>query len=167
MPNITKIILGAFALLGVGYYATYKRAYNTIMKCKFAIDRVYLDAIDKTGFVIGIRVKVTNPTGNSLRISNGNNLYFYINSQRVAHVYVPYTQIIQPDDQTELILAVTANFSDINGWWNYLLDLSNTADIKVAGSIRIDGLPVPVPPLTVYQYNVENIVKNVKNYSRL
>lgn len=167
MPTTTKIILGLLGAVGIKYGVTYKRAYDTLINCKMNIERVYLDAIDKSGFVIGIRLSVKNPTNNSLRISNGNNLYFYINNQRVAHVYVPYTQIILPDDTTEINLAVTARFSDIGGWWNYLLDLSNTADIKVAGKVRVNGLTVPVPPITVYQYNIENIIKNVKNYSKI
>lgn len=167
MPNPTKIILGAIALLGGAYYITYRRAYETLIRCKFAIDRVFLDAIDKSGFVIGIRLKITNPSSNSLRLSNGNKLFFYINNQKVAHVYVPYPQIIAPQDSSDINLAVSADFSDMGGWWNYLLDISNTADIKVAGSIRINGLSVPIPPITVYRYNIEDIVKKVKNYSVL
>lgn len=165
MNTPAKIVMGIGAFLGIAYYGTYRKAYNTFMKCRVAIDRVYLDAIDRNGFILGVRVKVTNPTRNTLRISNGNKLYFYINNQRLAHVYVPYNQVILPEQDTELNLAVSADFSDIGGWWNILLDVANTADIKVAGSLKINGLSVPIPPITVYRYNIENIIKNVKNYS--
>lgn len=165
MNTFGKILLGVGGFLGIAYYGTYKKAYNTFSKCKVAIDRVYLDAIDRSGFILGVRLKVTNPTNNTLRISNGNKLYFYINNQRLAHVYVPYNQMILPQDVSEINLAVSANFSDIGGWWNILLDVANTADIKVAGSLRINGLSVPIPPITVYRYNIDEIVKAVKNYS--
>lgn len=167
MNTPAKIILGGISVLGLSYYFTYRTAYKTLMKCNVLIDRVYLDSIDKNGFIIGIRLTVNNPTDNSLRISNGNKLFFYINNQRVANVYVPYPQIISPEGKTDINLAVAANFSDIGGWWNYLLDLTNTADIKVAGAIRINGLSVPIPPISVYRYNIENIIKNVKNYASI
>lgn len=165
MNTPSKILLGICSFLGVAYYGTYKKAYNTFTKCRVGIDRVYLDAIDRNGFILGVRVKVTNPTRNTLRISNGNKLYFYINNQRLAHVYVPYNQVILPGQDSELNFAVSADFSDIGGWWNILLDVTNTADIKVAGSLRINGLSVPIPPIAVYKYNIEDIIKNVKNYS--
>lgn len=167
MNTPTKFILGICGGFALIYGWTYRKAYNTIMKCRFAIDRVYLDAIDRSGFILGVRLKITNPTRNALTVSNGNKLYFYINNQRLAHVYVPYRQIILPEDTSEINLAISADFSDIGGWWNVLLDVANTADIKVAGSIKLNGLSVPLPPVSVYKYNIENIIKSVKNYSNI
>lgn len=167
MNTGTKILLGIGAFFAGAYYFTYKKAYDTLTKCKVSIGRVYLDAIDKSGFILGIRLMITNPTNKSLNVTNGSKLYFYINNQRVAHVYVPYQQIITADGKSEINLAVAGEFADVGGWWNYLIDLGNTADIKVAGSIKLDGLSVPIPPISVYRYNVEDIVKNIKNYSKI
>lgn len=167
MNTGAKVILGVGAFLIGAYYFTYKKAYDTLMKCKVSISRVFLDAIDKSGFIIGVRLLIENPTSQNLSLSNGTKLFFYINNQKVAHVYVPYQQVIQAGSKSEVALAVAGEFSDVGGWWNYLLDLTNTADIKIAGSIKINGLSVPIPPISVYQYNIEDIVKNVKNYSKI
>lgn len=167
MQTGSKILLGIGAFFVGAYYFTYRKAYSTITKCRISIDRVYLDAIDKTGFILGIRLKIVNPTKNNLNLTNGTKLYFYINNQRIAHVYVPYQQVIMADGTSEVNLAVAGEFADVGGWWNYLLDLSNTADIKVAGSLKLNGLSVPVPPITIYKYNVEDIVKNVRTYSKM
>lgn len=165
MSTELKILFGGAAFLGVAYGVTYKRAYSVLSRCKFAISKVFIDSIDNRWFVLGIKVKVTNPTNKELRVDNNNKLRFYINTYPVAYVRVPYEQFIKPEDDSEILLAVVGYWSDTNKWWNYLLNLSQTADLKVAGKIRVNGLSVPVPPLTVYQYNITDIVNKLKNYN--
>lgn len=164
MNTEIKILGGAALLIGAGYYYTYRKAYNVLSKCKYAISRVFIDSIDNTGFVLGIRVKVTNPSSSELSVENGNKLMFYINSSPVARVVVPYHQFIKPQDTTELLLAVVSKWNDYNNWWNILLGLSNTADLKVAGKLKVDGLSIPIPPISVYQYNIDDVVKVIKQH---
>ena len=165
MSTELKVIGGGLALLGLSYGITYHRAYSVLSRCKFAISKVFVDNIDRTGFVLGIKVKVTNPTGKELRIDNNNKLKFYINTAPVAYVTVPYEQFIRPEDTTEILFAVVGYWADVNGWWNYLIKLSQTADFKVAGKLRVNGLSVPVPPITIYQYNITDIVNKIKDYA--
>lgn len=164
MSTEVKILGGAFLALGAGYFFTYRKAYKVLSRCKYAISRVFVDSIDDTGFVLGIRVKVTNPSNSELSVEGGNKLLFYINSNPVARVVVPYQQFIRPEDTTEIILAISSKWSDYNKWWNILLALSNTADLKVAGKLRVNGLSVPIPPITVYQYNIEEVVSSIKKF---
>ena len=164
MSTEAKIFGGAVLVLGVGYYFSYKKAYKVLSKCKFAISRVFVDSINNQGFTLGIRIKVTNPSGRELSLENGNNLLFYVNASPVARVIVPYQQFIQPEDTTEITLAIVSKWTDYSQWWNILLALSNTADLKVAGKLKVNGLSVPFPPVTVYQYNIDDIVKALKNY---
>lgn len=166
MSTEVKIIGGLALLVGVGYWWTYRNAYNVLSKCKYAISRVFIDSIDKEGFVLGIRIKVTNPTRSELSVSNGNHLLFYINTSPVARVRVPFPQYIKPEDTTEITLAVVSKWSDYNKWWNILLGLSNTADLKVAGKLKVNGLSVPIPPVSVYQYNIDDVVKTIKNFAQ-
>lgn len=164
MSTEAKIFGGAVLALGVGYYFSYKKAYKVLSKCKFAMSRFFVDSINNQGFTLGIRIKVTNPSGSELSLENGNNLLFYVNASPVARVIVPYQQFIQPEDTTEITLAIVSKWTDYSQWWNILLGLSNTADLKVAGKLKVNGLSVPFPPVTVYQYNIDDIVKTLKNY---
>lgn len=158
-------ILGVGALIiGAGYAWTYRKAYKVLSQCKYAISRVFVDSIDSTGFVLGIRVKITNPSNTELSVEGGNKLLFYINASPVARVVVPYQQFIKPQDATEILLAVVSKWNDYNNWWNILLGLSNTADLKVAGKLKVDGLSIPIPPISVYQYNIDDVVKVIKQH---
>lgn len=165
MTTEVKIFGGLALLIGIGYGWTYRNAYKVLSKCRYAISRVFIDSINNAGFVLGIRIKVTNPTGRELSLENGNKLLFYINASPVARVRVPYHQYIKPDDTTEITLAVVSKWADYNKWWNILLGLSNTADLKVAGKLKVNGLSVPIPPVSVYQYNIDEVVKKIKSFA--
>lgn len=165
MGTDTKIFLGVLAAGVAAYGITYYRAGSVLSRCKFSINKVFIDSINNQGFVLGIKVKVTNPTNKELRISNNNKLLFYINTYSVAHVTVPYEQFIKPQDDSEILLAVVGYWNDVNKWWNYLLNLAQTADLKVAGKLKVNGLSVVVPPISIYQYNITDIVNKIKQYN--
>lgn len=165
MSTELKIIGGSLLVLGGAYFISYRNAYSVLSRCKFSISKVFIDSIDNRGFVLGIKVKVTNPTRKEMRIDNNNKLLFYVNTYSVAQVRVPYEQFIKPEDDTEILLAVVGYWNDVNKWWNYLLNLAQTADLKVAGKLRVNGLSVPLPPITIYQYNITDIVNKLKNYA--
>lgn len=165
MEKEVKILGGAAIIFGGSYYITYRRAYNVLKNCRYDISRVFIDTIDNNGFVLGIRVKIVNPSRREVSVENGNNLLLYINTYPVARVQVPFQQFIRAKETTELTLAVVAKWNDVSQWWNILLDLANTADLKVAGKLRVNGLSVPVPPISVYQYNIDDIVRTIKNHN--
>lgn len=158
------IILFGVAL-GIAYFGSrYKKAYDLAQKLTFSFSEFGFDKMSDKSITLAFYLDVENPTKENITVQSSS-LKCYLNSVYAGRCYIPYTQVIRAKTKTKIIIATTIYYKNVFGeWWNLFLSASTSVHLTIAGSIRFNGVLVPVPSMTVAEFNLKNaITKAVTN----
>lgn len=158
------IILFGVAL-GIVYFGSrYKKAYDLAQKLTFSFSEFSFDRQDSNSITLAFYLDVDNPTKENITVQSSS-LNCYLNSVYAGRCYIPYTQVIRAKTKTKIIIATTIYYKNVfSEWWQMFLQASTSVHLTIAGSIRFNGVLVPVPSMTVAEFNLKNaITKAVTN----
>lgn len=147
------LIVGILGLVGFYGYAV-----SVAKKIAISVAGVSIEKLNKTAITLGIWLDTTNPSGSL--ILQDIDLDIYLNSQYAGKLKLPYQQFITEGDGT--ILATVALQYDTLGdeiWNAFLKMLSYDCTLTITGKIKVNHLFVPVPQISVYKFNVAELVK--------
>lgn len=151
------IILYGIAI-GLFYFGSkYKKAYDLAQKLTISFSGEFsYDQQSSTSLTLAFYLNVENPTDENITISSSS-LNCYLNSTYAGRCFIPYTQVIKARTTTKIIVATTVYYKNIfKDWWNYFLKAATSVHLTLAGSIRFNGVLVPVPSMTVAEFNLQN-----------
>lgn len=160
-----KDILLFGVALGIAYLGSrYKKAYDLAQKLTFSFSEFSYDQMSDKSITLAFYLDVDNPTKENITVQNSS-LKCYLNSVYAGRCFIPYTQVIRAKTKTKIIVATTINYKNLFvQWWNLFLSASTSVHLTIAGSIRFNGVLVPVPSMTVAEFNLKNaITKAVTN----
>lgn len=152
---------GAIGVLLFGGYR-YWRAYKVGSNLDIEISGVMANAISKNNFSIGVNLDVTNKSTERITLSNSN-LKCYINGRYVGVAKVPYTQIINASTTTKVFVVVDVFYKEVFAeWWNMFVQLATTVKLTIAGSLKFNGVYVPIPAIDIKQFKMSELFGNDK-----
>ena len=155
---------GAIGVLIFGGYK-YWRAYKVGSNLDIEISGVMANAISKNNFSIGVNLDVTNKSTERITLSNSN-LKCYINGRYVGVAKVPYTQIINASTTTKVFVVVDVFYKEVFAeWWNMFVQLATTVKLTIAGSLKFNGVYVPIPAIDIKQFKMSELFGNDKKIS--
>lgn len=152
---------GAIGVLLFGGYR-YWRAYKVGSNLDIEISDVMANAISKNNFSIGVNLDVTNKSTERITLSNSN-LKCYINGRYVGVAKVPYTQIINASTTTKVFVVVDVFYKEVFAeWWNMFVQLATTVKLTIAGSLKFNGVYVPIPAIDIKQFKMSELFETPK-----
>lgn len=152
---------GAIGVLLFGGYR-YWRAYKVGSNLDIEISGVMANAISKNNFSIGVNLDVTNKSTERITLSNSN-LKCYINGRYVGVAKVPYTQIINASTTTKVFVVVDVFYKEVFAeWWNMFVQLATTVKLTIAGSLKFNGVYVPIPAIDIKEFKMNDLFGNDK-----
>lgn len=152
---------GAIGVLLYGGFRYYK-AYKVGSNLEIEISGVMANAISKNNFSIGVNLDVTNKSKERITLSNSN-LKCYINGRYVGVAKVPYTQIINASTTTKVFVVVDVFYKEIFAeWWNMFVQLATTVKLTIAGSLKFNGVYVPIPAIDIKEFKMSELFGNDK-----
>lgn len=152
---------GAIGVLLFGGYR-YWRAYKVGSNLDIEISGVMANAISKNNFSIGVNLDVTNKSTERITLSNSN-LKCYINGRYVGVAKVPYTQIINASTTTKVFVVVDVFYKEVFAeWWNMFVQLATTVKLTIAGSLKFNGVYVPIPAIDIKQFKMSELFESPK-----
>lgn len=153
--NIILIGLG----LGAIYLGSkYKSAYDLAKKLSFSFKEFSYDSQNRESLTLSFYIEVDNPTKEDITIRNSA-LSCYLNSSYAGRCFIPYTQVLKAGKKTKIIIATQIYYKEIfSEWWALFLSASTSVHLTIAGSIRFNGVMVPIPAMNVYEFNLKNAI---------
>lgn len=152
---------GAIGALLYGGYRYYK-AYKVGSNLEIEISGVMANAISKNNFSIGVNLDVTNKSTERITLSNSN-LKCYINGRYVGVAKVPYTQIINASTTTKVFVVVDVFYKEVFAeWWNMFVQLATTVKLTIAGSLKFNGVYVPIPAIDIKEFKMSELFESPK-----
>ncbi len=142
----------------------YKKTYDLAQKLTFSFREFSYDQQNRDSITLAFYLDVENPTNKNITVKNSN-LNCYINSTYAGRCFIPYTQVIRARTTTKIIIATTVYYKNLfNQWWEWFLKASTSVHLTIAGSLRFNGVMIPIPSMTVAEFNLKNaITKAVTN----
>lgn len=158
--NIILIGLG----LGAIYLGSkYKSAYDLAKKLSFSFNEFSYDKQGKDSLTLSFYIDVNNPTKEDITIKNSA-LNCYLNSSYAGRCFIPYTQVLKAGQKTKILIAAQIYYKQVfDEWWNLFLQAATSVHLTIAGSIRFNGVMVPVPSMNIYEFNLKNAITNLAN----
>ncbi len=153
-----------YSAIGVLLFGGYRywRAYKVGSNLDIEISGVMANAISKNNFSIGVNLDVTNKSTERITLSNSN-LKCYINGRYVGVAKVPYTQIINASTTTKVFVVVDVFYKEVFAeWWNMFVQLATTVKLTIAGSLKFNGVYVPIPAIDIKQFKMSELFGNDK-----
>ena len=152
------IILYGLAAGAVYLGYKYNSAYNLAQKLTFSYKEFSYDQQNNESLTLSFYLEVDNPTKENITIKSSS-LSCYLNSSFAGRCYIPYTQVLKAGQKTKIIIATQIYYKNVfSGWWNYFLATSTSVHLTIAGSIRFNGVLIPIPSLNVYEFNLKNAI---------
>lgn len=148
-----------FATLFVLGYAgwRYFNAYQLGSKLDVKISGVMANAISKNNFSIGINIDVTNTSNERITVGDSG-LKCYINGKYVGLAKIPYTQIIMPNATTKIYVVCDVIYKEMfSEWWNLFIQVATTVKLTVAGSLKFNGVYVPIPAIDIKEFSMSQL----------
>ena len=155
--NILWLVCGAFVVYGGVYYTALQR----LRKCTFKIKGCAIAGIYNDGFLLEFHLDVNGST-QPVTIQNSK-LDLYANSRYVGTMSIPYQQVIPNNGVEPLIISCYVKWENVR----YELQaavmnaLSYQITFRIAGDIKVLGLYLPVPPISVYTFNVKKMLSGL------
>ncbi len=152
-----------FGIGGISLYliGRYIKVYNIIKKLSFIFNSFSFDRINNGGITLSFYINVTNPTNERLEVK-GSSLKCYLNSIYAGNVYIPYTQIVNPNSTTQICVATTIYYKTaFSEWWNSFIQMTTTVHLTIAGSLRFSGVFVPIPQIKVAEFNLQDSITKI------
>lgn len=157
------ILILCLAAGGVYIGGKYYSAYNLVQKLKFSLAEFSYDQQNRDSITLAFYINVQNPTNTSITVKNSS-LNCYLNSSYAGKCFIPYTQVIQAQTTTKILIATTIYYKNIfSQWWQLFLQAATSVHLTIAGSIRFNGVMIPIPALTVAEFNLQNAIKAINN----
>ena len=163
MDNKDILLFGiGLGILWIG--SKYKNAYDLAKKLTFSFSEFSYDHQTRESVTLAFYLNVENPTDEAITIRNSN-LNCYLNSTYAGRCYIPYPQVIKAKTTTKIIVATTIYYKNIfSQWWDMFLAASTSVHLTIAGSIRFNGVMIPIPSMTVAEFNLKNAITDaIKN----
>lgn len=163
MDNKDILLFGfGLGILWIG--SKYKNAYDLANKLTFSFREFSYDQQNRDSITLAFYLDVENPTNKNITVKSSN-LNCYINSTYAGRCFIPYTQVIRARTTTKIIIATTVYYKNLfNQWWEWFLKASTSVHLTIAGSLRFNGVMIPIPSMTVAEFNLKNaITKAVTN----
>lgn len=157
------IILYGLAAGAVYLGYKYNNAYKLAQKLTFKFKEFSYDQQSSTSLTLSFYIEVDNPTKEDITIKSSS-LSCYLNSIYAGRCFIPYTQVLKAGQKTKIIIAAQIYFKEIfSEWWVLFLAASTSVHLTIAGSIRFNGVLVPIPSMNVYEFNLKNAITNLAN----
>lgn len=153
-------IFNSLLLIGGVYGIVFLYVYQAWQKCKINLKSTAVDYFNKNHLILSFSLSVNNQSNKQLFIED-TRLYVYINSIKAAKIFIPYTTVILPNSDNTVLLTTNINWkSDLKDLWQSLITQTLTsANIMIAGKIKINGIFVPIPQISVTQINLLDYLK--------
>lgn len=150
--------IGLLCYAGMRYY----KAYKLGSKLNISFASIMANGINKNNFSIGVNINVENKSGDNITLSNSN-LKCYINGRYVGNCVVPYTQIIKANSTTKIFVVCDVMYkSAFADWWNLFIEVATTVKLTIAGSLRFNGVYVPIPAIDIKEFSISEIFQGAK-----
>ena len=154
MNEFLKIAgLGLLIYCGGRYYKSWKLG----SKLKVSFASIMANGINKNNFSIGVNINVENNSNENIIVSNSN-LKCYINGRYVGNCIVPYQQMIGANTTTKIFVVCDVMYkSAFADWWNLFLEVATTIKLTIAGSLRFNGVYVPIPAIDIKEFSLGEV----------
>ena len=153
-------IFNSLLLIGGVYGIVFLYVYQAWQKCKINLKSTAVDYFNKNHLILSFSLSVNNQSNKQLFIED-TRLYVYINSIKAAKIFIPYTTVILPNSDNTVLLTTDINWkSDLKDLWQSLITQALTsANVMIAGKVKINGFFVPIPQISVTQINLLDYLK--------
>ena len=121
------------------------------------------DQQSRTSLTLSFYIDVNNSNNKDIVLKNSN-LNCYLNSVYAGRAFLPYQQVLKANRVTRILIAVNIQYKQaFNQFWNYFLMAATSVHLTVSGSIRFDGVLVPIPALNVAEFTLKDAISNLSN----
>lgn len=156
-------VLLAFGFVAVVFGYKYVEAYNIAKNLEYEYVAFSYDKQNSNSLTISFYIDVKNDNDKDVVIKNSN-LNCFLNSVYAGRAYLPYQQVLRANRVTRIIIAVNIQYKQaFEEFWQLFIMASTSVHLTVSGSIRFNGVLVPIPALTVAEFTLKDAITNIAN----
>ena len=156
----TGLKILAFSGLAFGgyFFYSYYRIYETVKKLLLSLNGITIETIASESLTIGLQLQVQNPESRSVHVQEID-LNLFINGRFISKVRNPANQVIYPNGASNLFFVADIFYISAGGeLFNAIKNaLDYRIDIAISGSLYANGLPIPIPRLTVADLSAKDL----------
>lgn len=151
-------ILFGFGCLAVWYGAKYYEAYRLAKNLEYQYVAFSYDNQSSNSITLGFWLDVENDNNKDI-VLKYSNLNCYLNSTFAGQAYLPYQQVLRANRVNRILIAVDIQYKTaFSSFWNYFLMAATSVHLTVSGSLRFNGVLVPIPALQVKEFTLADAI---------
>lgn len=154
-----------YGLIAGGCYVGYKY-YNASQLAKninYKYAGFSYDQQNSRQITLSFYLEVTNNNNKDIALKNSS-LNCYLNSQFAGRAFLPYQQVLKANATTPVAIAATIQYREVfREFWNTFLMAATAVNLVVSGSLRFDGVLVPIPAIRVASFTLNDAIEKFKN----
>lgn len=158
-----EYILIALLFGGAYVVSKYKKAAELAENLEYTYSGFSYDQQSNTQITLSFYLDVKNKNNKDISLKYSS-LNCYLNSQYAGRAFLPYPQVLKAGQTTTVAVAVVIRYKEVfREFWNAFLIFSTSVNLVVSGSLRFEGVLVPIPAIKVASFNLNDAIQKIKN----